>query len=64
MRFRTVMALALLVLGNSLCAPAWADDALREKSQNPIGSLITVPFQNTTNFGVGALDNAQNVLLF
>ena len=64
-RFRAVMAFMLLVLGNSLCAPAWAEDhSLREKSQNPIGSLISVPFQNTTNFGVGALDNTQNVLLF
>ena len=63
--FWAVMTFMLLVLGNSLCAPVWAEDhSLREKSQNPIGSLISVPFQNTTNFGVGALDNTQNVLLF
>jgi len=35
---------------------------LREAAQNPIASLISVPFQNNTNFGVGQLDNTQNIL--
>ena len=58
-------AATILMLTKSLSGQAWAEDhSLREKSQNPIGSLISVPFQNTTNFGVGALDKTQNVLLF
>lgn len=51
-----------------LTCPASAQGAregtLAEKSQNPIGSLISVPFQNNMNFGVGTLDRTQNVTLF
>ena len=35
---------------------------LREAAQNPIGDLISLPFQNNTNFGVGHSDHTQNVL--
>jgi hypothetical protein len=31
-------------------------------AQNPIADLISVPFQNNTNFDIGHTDNAQNVL--
>ncbi len=36
--------------------------SLAEKAQNPIASLISFPFQNNTNFGVGELDRTQNIL--
>lgn len=43
-----------------------ADEAdggdLAAASQNPIADLISVPFQNNTNFGVGPFDRTQNVL--
>ncbi len=29
---------------------------------NPVADLISLPFQNNTNFNVGTLDNTQNVL--
>ena len=35
---------------------------LARKAQNPIANLISLPFQNNTNFGVGPLDRTQNVL--
>lgn len=35
---------------------------LAKKAQNPIANLISLPFQNNTNFGVGSLDRTQNVL--
>lgn len=35
---------------------------LAKKAQNPIANLISVPFQNNTNFGVGPVDRTQNVL--
>ena len=35
---------------------------LAEEAQNPIANLISVPFQNNTNFNVGRLGNDQNVL--
>ena len=38
-----------------------AQQTLREKSQNPIADLISVPFQNNTNFGVGQLNKTQNI---
>ena len=35
---------------------------LREAAQNPITDLISVPFQNNTNFDIGRSENTQNVL--
>ena len=35
---------------------------LARAAQNPVADLISLPFQNNTNFNVGALDNTQNVL--
>jgi hypothetical protein len=35
---------------------------LREAAQNPIADLISLPFQNNTNFDIGHTDNTQNVL--
>jgi hypothetical protein len=35
---------------------------LQKATQNPVASLISVPLQNNTNFGVGSLDRTQNVL--
>ena len=37
-------------------------EELARKAQNPIANLISLPFQNNTNFGVGPLDRTQNVL--
>ena len=43
-------------------AAAHAQEDLREAAQNPIADLISLPFQNNTNFGIGHTDNIQNVL--
>lgn len=43
-------------------AHAQEGDALREAAQNPIASLISVPFQNNTNLDIGDTGNTQNVL--
>ena len=40
---------------------AYGED-LREAAQNPIADLISLPFQNNTNFDIGRSDNPQNVL--
>src|ERR1022692_3366390 len=37
-------------------------DELRKAAQNPIASLISVPFQENFNFGIGPADRTQNVL--
>ena len=56
-----VGALALLVTATS-AAHAQQGEDLREAAQNPIGDLISVPFQNNTNFDIGRSENTQNVL--
>jgi hypothetical protein len=42
----------------------YADDAteIAKQAQNPVASLISVPFQNNINFGVGPESDVQNVL--
>lgn len=35
---------------------------LAKQAQNPIANLISLPFQNNTNFGIGPDDEVQNVL--
>ena len=55
-----VAALAATLLAAMSAADAQED--LREAAQNPIGDLISLPFQNNTNFGIGQTDNIQNVL--
>ncbi|MBT8069982.1 MAG: neuromedin U [Xanthomonadales bacterium] len=48
-----------------LCAfPAAAQDneALAKAAQNPIASMISVPFQNNTNFNFGPEEGTQNIL--
>jgi hypothetical protein len=45
--------------------PAHAEPSaedLAKAAQNPIGNLISLPFQNNTNFGVGPQDGTQNIL--
>jgi hypothetical protein len=38
------------------------DEELRKAAQNPVASLISVPFQNNTNFPVGHYSRVQNVV--
>jgi hypothetical protein len=43
--------------------PATDDAAsLQKATQNPVASMISVPIQNNTNFGIGPFDRNQNVL--
>jgi hypothetical protein len=37
-------------------------DALAKATQNPVASLISVPFQNNTNFNIGPYNRTQNIL--
>jgi hypothetical protein len=43
-------------------APSAGAAELQKAVQNPVASLISVPIQNNSNFGVGDYDRTQNVL--
>ena len=50
-----------------VCAPARAEmsaEELAKLAQNPVGNLISVPFQNNTNFNFGPLKGTQNISIF
>ena len=55
-----IMSLLLLVSVNT----AFAQDAedLSQQAANPIADLMSFPFQNNTNFGIGPYDRTNNVL--
>ncbi len=60
-------ALACLGIGVAVCAAvparaAMSSEELAKLAQNPVGNLISVPFQNNTNFNVGPEDGTQNIL--
>src|SRR6188472_2736468 len=64
-RQAALLRVAALVITSLIAIPAahaQQGEDLREAAQNPIADLISVPFQNNTNFDIGHTDNAQNVL--
>jgi hypothetical protein len=50
----------LLLIGNRCVADD--ESTIARQAQNPIASLISVPFQNNLTFGVGPKDGQSNVL--
>ncbi len=60
---RLGVALALGAVALVPSSVANADSlGLAEEAQNPIADLISLPFQNNTNFNVGRHGNDQNIL--
>ena len=60
-----VLAIGLLLMGiqgKLLLAAEENTEELAKKAQNPVADLISVPFQNNFNFGVGPGDDLQYVL--
>jgi hypothetical protein len=68
MRMQThgrMLAIAMIASTTIAAAPASAEmsaEELAKLAQNPVGNLISVPFQNNTNFNVGPLSGTQNIL--
>ena len=61
------LATRLLILSACVALPSSAGaeqsaEELAKATQNPIANLISLPFQNNLNFGVGHKDNPQNVM--
>ena len=42
--------------------PQSGQDDLANKIQNPVASLVSIPFQNNMDFGIGAFDGTRNTL--
>ncbi len=55
------MFVPLLVLANPAHSQG-SDDDLAKATQNPLASMISLPFQNNTNFGIGPNDDTSNTL--
>ncbi len=60
---RGILAGALSVTAATVSSVQAQDSGdLAQQAQNPIANLISVPFQNNTNFNVGPFDKEQNIL--
>ena len=55
-------ALACVILPASQARAELSSEELAKLAQNPVGNLISLPFQNNTNFDVGPLEKTQNIL--
>ena len=55
------LAVVLVLASTSLEAQQSADE-LAQKAANPIADLMSIPFQNNTDFGLGTYDRTRNVL--
>ena len=54
-------AVCLVILA-LVALPVSADQDLAKQSQNPVGNVINVPFENNGYFGIGPSDAAAYVL--
>ena len=58
---RAALLCAVVAAAGAARAELSAEE-LAKLAQNPVGNLISVPFQNNTNFNVGPLSGTQNIL--
>ncbi len=61
-RLPRVAAFAVMLLAAVAANAEMSAEELAKLAQNPVGNLISVPFQNNTNFNVGPLSGTQNIL--
>jgi hypothetical protein len=59
---RTLLPLVVLASAATSAHAELSAEELAKLAQNPVGNLISVPFQNNTNFNVGPQDGTQNIL--
>jgi len=60
-RLRRVL-FTILAIGTTTAYGAMSEEELAKLAQNPVGNLISVPFQNNTNLNFGPEEGTQNVL--
>lgn len=61
-QIRAFSVVVLVLLAVPVCGQEQTSSDLAKAAQNPVGSLISLPFQNNTTFDVGPADRTQNVL--
>ena len=64
-RFVKLTAGVVAIATAAIATPARAElsaEELAKLAQNPVGNLISVPFQNNTNLNVGPDNRTQNIL--
>ncbi len=65
MKYKLIPLLSAVMIMSLWSANTYAEETAEElakKTQNPIADLISVPFQNHLNFGLGPHNRAQNIL--
>ena len=59
----SAMGLAITADGDGIIEPGEdPEEELAKAAQNPVANMISLPFQNNTNFNFGPLEKTQNVL--
>ena len=61
-RLLACTGIALVALVATPLRAEMSTEELAKLAQNPVGNLVSVPFQNNTNFGVGPQSGTQNIL--
>jgi hypothetical protein len=61
-RIHTAALAFLLGMTASALEAQQSAEELAEKAANPIADLMSIPFQNNTDFGLGQYDRTRNVL--
>ena len=62
LKCRAVGMLASALVSTGALAAQQSADELAQKAANPIADLMSIPFQNNTDFGLGEFDRTRNVL--
>ena len=57
-----VMVVALVLVAFTALAAEQSEEELAKAAQNPIANMISLPFQNNTNFNLGPNNKTQNIL--
>jgi hypothetical protein len=61
-RWALIALAATTALGGAQARAEMSAEELAKAVQNPVANLISVPFQNNTNFNYGPRDGTQNIL--
>jgi hypothetical protein len=68
MKMKTINNLWLVLLITLICLPVYTSaqektkEDLEKAIQNPIANIVSLPFQNNTDFGIGEYDRTKNTL--